>query len=158
MSTHEGSWAPGTPCWVDISVPDLPRSQGFYSAVLGWEFTEGTEEFGGYTTALANGRSAAGMAPPMPGPEAAPTFWTVNLGTSDSAATAAGLTAPGRQVMPPTSTRRHLGPLGHCAGPTRAASCPPRRVFPAMPGWALSTMPARSTPERAPIVWPIKSG
>ena len=77
MGVHEGSWAPGTPCWVDISVPDLARSQAFYAAVLGWEFTEGTEEFGGYTTALANGRSAAGMSPPMPGAEAAPTFWTV---------------------------------------------------------------------------------
>ena len=120
MSTHEGSWAPGTPCWVDISVPDLPRSQGFYSAVLGWEFTEGTEEFGGYTTALANGRSAAGMSPPMPGAEAAPTFWTVYLASADASATEAAITAAGGQVIAPTMTVGDLGAMGIYADPTGA--------------------------------------
>ena len=89
MSVHEGSWVPGTPCWVDISVPDLARSQAFYRGVLGWEFTPGSEEFGGYTTALVNGRGAAGMSPPMPGADPAPTFWTVYLATADSAASVA---------------------------------------------------------------------
>lgn len=63
MSVHEGSWVPGTPCWVDISVPDLARSQAFYRGVLGWEFTPGSEEFGGYTTALVNGRGRRHVAP-----------------------------------------------------------------------------------------------
>jgi catechol 2,3-dioxygenase-like lactoylglutathione lyase family enzyme len=41
-------------------VPDLARSQAFYRAVLGWEFTEGAEEFGGYTTALVADEDTAG--------------------------------------------------------------------------------------------------
>lgn len=120
MGVHEGSWAPGTPCWVDISVPDLARSQAFYAAVLGWEFTEGTEEFGGYTTALVNGRGAAGMAPPMNGQGGAPTFWTVYLATADSAATEAAITAAGGQVIAPTMTLGDLGAMGIYADPTGA--------------------------------------
>ena len=120
MSIHEGSWAPGTPCWVDISVPDLARSQAFYRAVLGWEFTEGAEEFGGYTTALVNGRGAAGMSPPMPGAEPVPAFWTVYLATTDSAATEAAITAAGGRVMFPTMTIGDLGAMGVYTDPTGA--------------------------------------
>ena len=121
MSIHEGSWAPGTPCWVDISVPDLARSQAFYREVLGWEFTEGSEEFGGYTTALVSGRGAAGMAPPMPGAEPTPTFWTVYLATADSAATEAAIVQAGGQVVFPSMQLESLGRMGVSAAPTGAA-------------------------------------
>lgn len=120
MSIHEGSWAPGTPCWVDISVPDLARSQAFYREVLGWEFTEGSEEFGGYTTALVSGRGAAGMAPPMPGAEPTPTFWTVYLATADSAATEAAIVQAGGQVVFPSMQLESLGRMGVYADPTGA--------------------------------------
>lgn len=120
MTIHEGSWAPGTPCWVDISVPDLARSQAFYRAVLGWEFTEGAEEFGGYSTALVNGRGAAGMSPPMPGAEAAPTYWTIYLATADSAETEAAITGAGGRVMFPTMAVGELGTMGVYADPTGA--------------------------------------
>ena len=88
--------------------------------MLGWEFTEGTEEFGGYTTALVNGRGAAGMAPPMNGEEGAPTFWTVYLATADSAATEAAIAAAGGQVIAPTMTLGDLGAMGIYADPTGA--------------------------------------
>ena len=123
MTIHEGSWAPGTPCWVDISVPDLARSQAFYRAVLGWEFTEGSAEFGGYTTALVNGRGAAGMSPPMAPPDggdSAPSRWTVYLATADSAATEAAVTAAGGQVVFPTMQVGSLGTMGVYADPTGA--------------------------------------
>ena len=120
MSVHEGSWVPGTPCWVDISVPDLARSQAFYRGVLGWEFTPGSEEFGGYTTALVNGRGAAGMSPPMPGADPAPTFWTVYLATADSAASEAAITAAGGQTIFPSMQLADLGRMGVYADSTGA--------------------------------------
>ncbi len=120
MTTHEGSWAPGTPCWVDISVPDLARSQAFYKEVLGWDFIEGAEEFGGYTTALVGGRGAAGMSPPMQGAEGAPSFWTVYLATADAAASEAAITQAGGQVMVGSMAVGDLGHMGIYADPTGA--------------------------------------
>lgn len=120
MAVHEGSWAPGTPCWVDISVPDLARSQAFYRAVLGWEFTESSEEFGGYTTALVGGRAAAGMSPPMQGGDASPSFWTVYLATADSAATEAAIGASGGRTVFGTMEVGDLGRMGIYADPTGA--------------------------------------
>ncbi|MDX2523497.1 VOC family protein [Streptomyces europaeiscabiei] len=29
---------PGSPCWLDLGVPDVPAAAAFYRAVLGWEF------------------------------------------------------------------------------------------------------------------------
>ena len=65
MAIHLESWPAGTPCWVDISVSDPEASRTFYADVLGWEFTESTEEFGGYFMALVDGQrlSYAGRAP-----------------------------------------------------------------------------------------------
>ncbi len=56
MTVHKGAWPPGTPCWVDLSVSDMQRSQEFYGAVFGWEFSQRAEEFGGYSNAFLRGR------------------------------------------------------------------------------------------------------
>jgi uncharacterized protein len=81
MTTHN-SWPSGAPCWTDITVSDLARSQAFYSRLLGWEFTESVPEFGGYCNALVDGKTVAGMAPPMEGSEVT-SAWTVYLATDD---------------------------------------------------------------------------
>ncbi|MET9101849.1 VOC family protein [Streptomyces antibioticus] len=31
-------FAPGSPCWLDLGVPDVPAAASFYAAVLGWEY------------------------------------------------------------------------------------------------------------------------
>ncbi|MER6446826.1 hydroxylase [Streptomyces venezuelae] len=31
-------FAPGSPCWLDLGVPDVPAAAAFYSAVLGWDY------------------------------------------------------------------------------------------------------------------------
>ena len=39
MPTRDG--APlGAPCWIDLLTSDLQRSQEFYGAVFGWQFTD----------------------------------------------------------------------------------------------------------------------
>ena len=30
-------YAPGTPCWVDVTSPDLDRTTDFYGGLFGWQ-------------------------------------------------------------------------------------------------------------------------
>lgn len=99
MTNRTEPWPAGTPCWTDIMTSDLAASQEFYRAVLGWDFTEGVPEFGGYANALVGGRPVAGLSPTMPGMEDAPKVWAVYLSTDDIAATTAAVTEGGGQVM-----------------------------------------------------------
>ncbi|MDN5748529.1 MAG: VOC family protein [Pseudonocardia sp.] len=85
MPTRDTAWPAGTPCWVDLAVPDLPAATAFYGAVLGWEFVDTGEEFGHYTLAQVGGRSAAAIAPVQPGQ---PPGSTLYLASDDVDATA----------------------------------------------------------------------
>ncbi|WP_241037009.1 VOC family protein [Blastococcus litoris] len=63
MPTRDTPWPDGTPCWVDIGVPDVDAAKAFYTALFGWEYTGGDPEFGGYLNATLQGRTVAGMGP-----------------------------------------------------------------------------------------------
>jgi len=78
---HTGPWPDGTPCWVDLTVSDLARSQAFYRAVLGWDYTPSSEAYGGYCNALVGGSPVAGLSPAAPGWTPGP--WTVYLASDD---------------------------------------------------------------------------
>lgn len=69
----------GTPCWVDLSTPDLPRATEFYTKVLGWSYEDTGPEFGGYHLALTRAGVAAGIGPQQSGET--PSAWTVYLAT-----------------------------------------------------------------------------
>ena len=86
MPTRDTPWPAGTPCWVDLATPDLPKAVEFYSAVLGWTLADKGEEFGHYHIAEVDGRAAAGIGPVME--EGQPSFWTVYLATEDADGTA----------------------------------------------------------------------
>jgi hypothetical protein len=86
MSIRETRWEAGTPCWVDIQVPDVDAALAFYGPVLGWTFRDTGAGHGGYRVCLVDGRSVAGI-----GPEHAaelPTAWLVYLASEDADATA----------------------------------------------------------------------
>lgn len=90
------SYAPGTPSWVDIGVPDMDAAVAFYGALFGWTFTEGAEETGGYRQALVGDKSVAGFGPKMdPGPP----FWATYIATDNADETAAKVVAAGGQVI-----------------------------------------------------------
>jgi len=114
MGTHNGSWPAGTPCWVDTMANDLDRSQAFYRAVLGWEFSGGGEDFGGYTNAEAGGRLVAGLMPTHSSMAEAPKAWTVYLATDDAAATAAAVEEAGGRIISPVSQVGDLGVMAIC--------------------------------------------
>ena len=74
MPIRTDSWPTGTPCWVDLAVPDVPAATEFYAAVLGWTFADAGEEYGHYQVCQRNGRAAAGISPCQN--EGQPTVWT----------------------------------------------------------------------------------
>lgn len=109
MTNHSSIWPAGVPCWADITVTDLARSQAFYGDVFGWEFDASSPEFGGYTNAMVGGRAVAGMAPPMEGGDAQ-SAWVVYLASDDVAAThEAVIAAGGQPIMEPME----VGPFGY---------------------------------------------
>lgn len=79
-------WPAGTPCWVDLAVPDVTAAARFYGEVIGSTFSDTGEEYGHYHIAQTNGRAAAAIGPLQQ--EGQPTAWTVYLASDDADATA----------------------------------------------------------------------
>src|SRR4051794_9305815 len=109
MSTRTDPWPAGTPCWVDLAVPDVEAAVAFYADVVGWTFVDTGPDYGGYLIAQVDGRAAAGIRPGVPGGQPAgrtgypgraaagigpvmqegqPAAWTVYLASDDVDATA----------------------------------------------------------------------
>jgi uncharacterized protein len=107
MPTRDTPWPEGTPCWVDIGVPDIDAAREFYSALLGWDYTGGDPEFGGYLTATMKGENAAGMGPQQDPDD--PPRWTTYFATDDAAATAAKIRDAGGTVL---VEPMEVGPMG----------------------------------------------
>jgi uncharacterized protein len=97
MPTRDAPWPPGTPCWVDLAVPDVSAATDFYRSVLGWSFVDTGEEFGHYHVARTNDRAAAAIGPVQQ--EGQPSAWTVYLATDDADATAKQIAANGGTVL-----------------------------------------------------------
>jgi predicted enzyme related to lactoylglutathione lyase len=92
------SYEPGTPSWVDLTIPDLEGGLRFYGGLFGWEFEDAGEEAGHYHQALKRGKRVAGIGPNQPGsPPMA--FWTTYFSGTDVDAHAAAITDAGGQVM-----------------------------------------------------------
>ena len=98
MVTRDTRWPAGTPCWVDVSVDDVPKAIAFYQALFGWNIELGGPEVGGYSIAHQDGRIVAAISPKMAGP-GAPTVWTTFLATDDADATADKIKGAGGQVL-----------------------------------------------------------
>ena len=114
------SYDAGTPCWVELSSPDLDRSIEFYGALLGWEVpeSENAEQTGGYRLAMKDGRPAAGMMPQMQ--EGQPTAWTTYVSVDDASATAAAVTDAAGTVLAEPMDVMDLGTMAVFADPTGA--------------------------------------
>ncbi len=97
MVTRDTRWPAGTPCWVDVSVDDVPKAIAFYQALFGWDIQAGGPEAGGYAIAHLQGRIVAGVGPKF-GPPGAPSAWTVYLATDDADETADKIRAAGGQL------------------------------------------------------------
>ncbi|WP_214368693.1 VOC family protein [Pseudonocardia sp. H11422] len=97
MPTRETQWPAGTPCWVDLAVPDVKAATEFYGPVVGWSFFDSGEDFGHFNIAQTNGKAAAGIGPVLQ--EGQPSVWTVYLASDDADATAKLITDNGGTVL-----------------------------------------------------------
>jgi len=114
------SYAPGTPCWVDLATPDIEAAASFYGEVLGWEVPElpTSAEMGGYRRAKKDGKDVAGVMPLMQ--EGQPPAWSTYVSVADADATAAAVTANGgTQVAEPMDVM-DLGRMAVFTDPTGA--------------------------------------
>ena len=96
--TRDTRWPAGTPCWVDVSVDDVPKAIAFYQALFGWDIQLGGPEVGGYSIAHQDGRIVAAVSPKMGAPDA-PSVWTTYLASDDVDATAAKIKGAGGQLL-----------------------------------------------------------
>ena len=97
MVTRDTRWPAGTPCWVDVSVDDVPKAIAFYQALFGWDIQAGGPEVGGYAIARFRERIVAGIGPKF-GPSDAPSAWTIYLAADDADAIAEKIKAAGGQL------------------------------------------------------------
>lgn len=99
MVTRDTVWPEGTPCWIDVTVPDVDLAREFYSGLFGWDIPEGSPQSRGYCVASLGGKIVAGIGP-LAGPiEPA---WNTYLAAQDADLAAAKVSsAGGRLVMGP---------------------------------------------------------
>jgi uncharacterized protein len=125
MPEVTGPYAPGTPCWVDLIVPEQQAALDFYRDLFGWQGEIGPPESGGYAVCTLDGRPAAGIMAAMnpdgtkPDP-APPTVWTTYLATADADATARAVTAGGGKVELGVFDVMDLGRMAVAVDPTGA--------------------------------------
>ena len=97
MPIRTDPWPTGTPCWVDLAVPDVDAAKEFYAAIFGWEFSDRGEEYGHYQMCQRAGRAAAGIGPLQS--EGQPPAWTTYLASDDADDTANKITANGGTIL-----------------------------------------------------------
>jgi predicted enzyme related to lactoylglutathione lyase len=91
-------YAPGAPMWVDVSSPDLAKTNAFYTGLFGWEAQQVPDpEAGGYTMYFLDGKMV-GAAGPTFSPDQHPA-WATYLHSVDAGATAQAVQDAGGQVV-----------------------------------------------------------
>lgn len=91
-------YAPGTPMWVDVSSPDLAKTNAFYSGLFGWDVQPVPDPAaGGYTMYYLDGKMVA-AAGPVFGPEQPPA-WATYLCSEDADATVQAVKDAGGQLL-----------------------------------------------------------
>jgi uncharacterized protein len=108
------AFAEGTPCWLDVSLPDLEAGKRFYGELFGWTFPPGPDA-PAYAEALSDGSRVAALVAKRDG--RMPTAWGVYFATPDAADAARRVVAAGgRMVREPVPVGR-LGVVALAADP-----------------------------------------
>ncbi|MFE1556323.1 VOC family protein [Streptomyces sp. NPDC058734] len=120
-----GPYKPGTPCWIDLMVPDQQAAIDFYSDLFGWQGEVGPPETGGYAVCTLKGKPVAGIMKAMnpdgtvPDP-LPPTVWTTYLSTDGIDSTVKSVTDAGGTVMMGPMDVMDLGKMAVISDPTGA--------------------------------------
>lgn len=112
----------GTPCWIDLSTPDVAAAADFYTGLFGWDTMERFDDVGTriYTNFMRDGQLVAGMGEQQPELQGMPPIWSTYVATDDATATAASAQAAGGQVMLPPMQVMDQGTMAVFADPTGA--------------------------------------
>ena len=116
MPTRTEPWPAGTPCWVDLAVPDVAGAVAFYADVIGWTFVEPGGDHAGYQLAQVDGRTAAGVG--QVAQEDQHPAWTVYFASDDIDATAKLIGEHGGSVFVGPMDVTDIGRLLVAADPT----------------------------------------
>ncbi|GAA3243989.1 VOC family protein [Streptomyces lavendulae subsp. grasserius] len=125
MPDMNGPYKPGTPCWIDLMVPDQQAALDFYCDLLGWQGEVGPAETGGYSVCTLKGKPVAGIMKAM-NPDGSvpdplpPTVWTTYLATDNIDGTVKSVTDAGGTVMMGPVDVMDLGRMAVIADPTGA--------------------------------------
>ncbi|MDH6137762.1 putative enzyme related to lactoylglutathione lyase [Kitasatospora sp. MAA4] len=122
MPVVTSPYTPGTPCWIDLMVPDQQAALDFYRDLFGWQGEVGPPETGGYAVCTLNGKAVAGIMTAMApeGQPTPPTAWTTYLATADADATTAAITRAGGAVLMPGMDVMTIGRMAVVAEPSGA--------------------------------------
>jgi len=114
------SYAPGTPCWVDLATPDREAAEKFYGPLLGWEIPElpNSAEMGGYRRAKKNGKDVAGAMPLMQ--EGQPPAWSTYVSVDDADAIGRAIQENGGTMVAEPMDVASYGRLAIFTDPTGA--------------------------------------
>ena len=118
MSTRDTPFAPGTPCWVELLSSDVNASKAFYGGLFGWTFEESGADYGGYVTALLDGRRVAGITPNST--PTSPDVWTTYIAARDASAAADAVADAGGHVSARVMAGGGLGAMAIVSAPTSA--------------------------------------
>lgn len=101
MARFEG-YAPGRPCWIDLTSGDVAAAKTFYGALFGWNAeAETNPAAGGYTRFFKDGHDVAGLGPSRSGQ---PAFWATYVATDDPEAARERVEAAGGETLLPPMT------------------------------------------------------
>jgi predicted enzyme related to lactoylglutathione lyase len=122
MPEMKTPYQPGTPCWIDLVVPDQQGALDFYARFLGWSGEIGPPETGGYSVCMMQGKPVAGVmsAKAMGDEPAPPTMWTTYFASDDADATERAIGQAGGAVLVPAMDVMSLGRMLIAADPTGA--------------------------------------
>jgi len=114
------SYAPGTPCWIDLGTPDQDAAAEFYGSLFGWsvEADENAEQTGGYRVAMLDGKAIGGVMRLME--EGQPPAWSSYVSVEDVDATVAKAREAGGSVVVEPMSVLDYGRMAFLADPTGA--------------------------------------
>ena len=95
--TEFTSYAHGTPCWVDVTSPDLEKTIEFYGGLFGWEADRIRGPRRAATRCSSCGEVRRRRSPPQQ--EGIPSHWTTYIASDDVDDTAAKIRDAGGTVL-----------------------------------------------------------
>jgi uncharacterized protein len=119
--SERASYAPGTPCWIDLGTPDQDAAAEFYGALFGWsvEEDENAEQTGGYRVAMLRNKAIGGVMKLMK--EGQPPAWLTYISVENVDATTEKARAAGAVVHAEPMSVLDYGRMAVIADPTGAA-------------------------------------